>query len=107
MIRFVLYAFSFSVLALFFYAPLAAQPSSIEDCESIANSLAYNQCLASFGPKQGERKTRSSARMEDDGGARPVNKKTRSSSGRKTATFDVITEDDDVPLSTPDPDNLE
>jgi hypothetical protein len=88
------------------FPALAAQPASIEDCESIANSLAYNQCLASFGPKQGERKgerkVRSYARSEDE--LKPVARKTRSASGRKKAVFDIVTEEDDIPLSAPDPD---
>jgi hypothetical protein len=28
----------------------AAQPRSIGDCEKVKGDLAYNQCLASFGP---------------------------------------------------------
>ncbi len=33
----------------------AAAPRSIDDCEAIKEPLAYNACLASFGPKRGER----------------------------------------------------
>lgn len=33
----------------------AAQPAAPSDCEGIRNDLAYNRCLASFGPKRGER----------------------------------------------------
>jgi hypothetical protein len=37
---------------LFLAWPLAvaAEPRSIDDCEKIKGDLAYNQCLASFGP---------------------------------------------------------
>jgi hypothetical protein len=36
--------------------PALAQgkPRTIEDCERIDEPLAYNACLASFGPKRGE-----------------------------------------------------
>ena len=48
------------VLFVFLVFPVAAMaqaaPSSIQDCESIKGDLAYNQCLATFGPKVGERR---------------------------------------------------
>lgn len=31
------------------------KPRMIEDCERIDEPLAYNACLASFGPRQGQR----------------------------------------------------
>jgi hypothetical protein len=31
------------------------KPRTIEDCERIDEPLAYNACLASFGPRQGQR----------------------------------------------------
>jgi hypothetical protein len=38
-----------------------ATPASVSDCERIQNALAYNECLASFGPKVGERRPRVAA----------------------------------------------
>lgn len=32
-----------------------AKPRSLEDCEKIEEAMNYNACLASFGPKRGER----------------------------------------------------
>ena len=40
----------------------AAQPAAPSDCEGIRNDLAYNRCLASFGPKRGERTARETRR---------------------------------------------
>jgi hypothetical protein len=34
-------------------APAAAKPQSVDDCEKIQEALAYNACLASFGPERG------------------------------------------------------
>ena len=39
----------------------AAEPQSIADCEKIKGDLAYNQCLASFGPPARSGAARSSA----------------------------------------------
>jgi len=39
----------------------AAQPRSIADCEKVKGDLAYNQCLASFGPPARSGAARSSA----------------------------------------------
>ena len=74
----------------------AAQPSSMAECERIKNDLAYNECLASFGPKRGEQPAR--AATDDDegaaarasGGRSPVTRR----GGRQTAVFDVISDDD-------------
>jgi hypothetical protein len=68
----------------------AAQPAP-SDCESIRNDLAYNRCLASFGPKRGERSARETADEPDAPAARsargaPVLRR----DGRQTATFDVV-----------------
>lgn len=43
-----------------FPAAALAQPApkSIAECEKIKGDLAYNQCLATFGPKVGERRPR-------------------------------------------------
>lgn len=84
--------------ALFLLAPLSAaaqSPSSIGDCEKIKNDMAYNQCLASFGPKVGQRAPRvgigqdpesSVAETPSPGRTRVV----RGRRGRQTATFDVV-----------------
>lgn len=53
----------YPLIALFLVLPAAAlaqtsAPQSIEDCERIKNDMAYNQCLASFGPKFGARPAR-------------------------------------------------
>jgi hypothetical protein len=45
----------------------AAQPRSIADCEKVKGDLAYNQCLASFGPSVKSGATRSSAGEIDPG----------------------------------------
>src|SRR5438552_4150522 len=31
-----------------------AAPRSVTDCAAITNAFAYNECLATFGPKMGE-----------------------------------------------------
>jgi hypothetical protein len=85
---------------LLLLCPLAAAAQSpdaaksVSDCERIKNDMAYNQCLASFGPKRGERTSRAVA-DEDEGpavgrsgsGGRSVR---RSRGGRQAATFDVV-----------------
>jgi hypothetical protein len=84
--------------ALFLLAPLSAAaqaPGSIGDCEKLKNDMAYNQCLASFGPKVGQRAPRvgigqdpetSVAEAPSRGGTRVV----RGRRGRQTATFTVV-----------------
>ena len=68
-------------------------PKSVSDCERIKNDLAYNQCLASFGPKRGELAARSIADGQrrvvrrSRGGGRSVR---RSRGGRQAAAFDVV-----------------
>ena len=69
----------------------AAQPAAPSDCEGIRNDLAYNRCLASFGPKRGERTARATADEPDPPAARsarpaPVLRR----NGRQAATFDVV-----------------
>jgi hypothetical protein len=44
-----------AVLCLPGAALAQGKPRSIEDCEKIEEPLAYNACLASFGPRRGER----------------------------------------------------
>jgi hypothetical protein len=72
-------------LAAFAQSPGAAK--SVEDCENIKNDLVYNQCLASFGPKHGER--RAGASHDDgDGPSRRTGRSARG--GRQAATFNVV-----------------
>ncbi len=88
----------FLATCLLLVCPLAAAaqptaPASLSECERIKNDLAYNQCLASFGPKRGERPAREAADEESDGpvagtpGRRaPVVRR----GGRQAAAFDVV-----------------
>ena len=77
-------------------AAAAAQPArSIADCERIKNDLAYNQCLASFGPRVGARAPRMQAGEDPEasvaraqGGSRQTMRGRR---GRKAAAFDIVT----------------
>jgi hypothetical protein len=84
---------------LLLLCPLAAAaqsqdaPKSVSDCERIKIDMAYNQCLASFGPKRGERATRAVADEDDapavgrSGSGRSVR---HSRGGRQAAAFDVV-----------------
>src|SRR4051794_16922406 len=87
-------------LALFLSLPLAAAaqpaPSSIADCERIKGDLAYNQCLAMFGPKVGERRSSGVAPpVEEDepaaqrGGRGSRYAERRGPRGRMSASFEV------------------
>ena len=69
----------------------AAQPAP-SDCESIRNDLAYNRCLASFGPKRGERTARDSADEADAPAARATGRRAPvlRRDGRQAASFDVV-----------------
>jgi hypothetical protein len=92
------------VLVLLYGVPAAAQPArtprSVADCEAIKSDLAYNACLASFGPKAGEASVRGSAGYDDapssigpaPGRAASPGRRggaTRGG-GREAASFDVI-----------------
>jgi hypothetical protein len=68
-----------------------AAPKSVADCEKIKNDLAYNQCLASFGPKQGERASGTPS-DEDAQTGRSAHGGTsvRGSRGRQAASFNVV-----------------
>ena len=44
--------FILAVLALATAAPALAAPRSVNDCEEIKEAMAYNACLASFGPER-------------------------------------------------------
>ena len=72
-------------LAAFAQSPGGAK--SVADCEGIKNDLVYNQCLASFGPKHGERRVGGGDGGDGDGAPR----RGRSArGGRQAATFDVM-----------------
>jgi hypothetical protein len=72
-------------------------PGSIADCERIKGDLAYNQCLANFGPARGERRSRVAAPAGEDDepavrrGGRRGNSgyRTRRRGGRQSAAFEV------------------
>ena len=80
--------------------PLAAAaqspgaPKSVSDCEKIKGDLAYNQCLASFGPKVGERVAGGAAEVDDGPAVRRSGRGGRSArrsrGGRQAASFDVV-----------------
>jgi hypothetical protein len=70
-------------------APQAAR--SAADCEKLRDDLAYNQCLASFGPRRGERSAAGmSADATDEAGAQGARSVRRTRNGRKAAAFDVV-----------------
>ena len=46
-------------------APQGARAQSQADCETITNWHAYNTCLASFGPRRGQRATGTQPRAEE------------------------------------------
>jgi len=79
------------VLALLPLSPLSpaaahAQSRSEADCEKLAEALAYNACLAEFGPRVGERRATTAGSQQMPGGTVQ-----RRPDGRKAASFDVIT----------------
>jgi hypothetical protein len=85
-------------LVLLLCAPTLAfaqpAPKSIADCEKIKGDLAYNQCLANFGPKVGERRSRGVEPADgDDEPAMTRGRRGRSSyagrGGRQRAVFDI------------------
>lgn len=72
------------------------QPRSIADCETIKEDLAYNNCLASFGPKRGERRATGAAVPPDadeqpkaSRNVRVARESRRGRRGRVSATFEV------------------
>ncbi len=86
--------------------PLAATaqpaPASPGDCERIKNDLAYNQCLASFGPKRGERPAREAADEADEPAAgAPRSRGPVRRGGRQTAVFDVVSGRDEAARPAP------
>ncbi|HEX8165140.1 MAG TPA: hypothetical protein VF601_05050 [Beijerinckiaceae bacterium] len=84
-----------ALLAFPFAAVAQPAPKSIADCEKIKGDLAYNQCLASFGPKMGERPSRGAAAAEpaDDEPVVARGQRGRSGyarrGGRQRAVFEV------------------
>ncbi|MDJ1157598.1 hypothetical protein QNA08_05030 [Chelatococcus sp. SYSU_G07232] len=58
-----------------------AKPRTLADCEKIEAALAYNACLASFGPRRGERPAPGTMPQAEEGepGARPA----RAAAGRQ------------------------
>jgi hypothetical protein len=87
-------------LAAFLAWPLAAAaqpaPGSIQDCEKIKGDLAYNQCLATFGPKVGERRRASGAAPaeQDEPAVESSDRRgryayRRGRRGRMQASFDI------------------
>jgi hypothetical protein len=84
----------------------AAEPRSIADCEKVKGDLAYNQCLASFGPSVRSGAARSSAGEVDPGdgaqaqeprsgalgGARGSygSQVVRRPGGRQSMSFDIV-----------------
>jgi hypothetical protein len=90
-------------VSLLLLVPLAAAAQSqaaaqsVAECETIKNDLAYNQCLASFGPKRGERASRSAGTDAEEvagqaasGSQRGGRAVRRGRGGRQVATFDVV-----------------
>lgn len=87
------------IAVLFLATPLAAAaqtaPKSIEDCESIKVDMAYNQCLASFGPKFGARPARVQVGQDPESSVaqRSVQRRRgtirRGRRGRQSASFSV------------------
>ena len=67
-------------------AQSAGAAGSASDCEKIKNDLAYNQCLASFGPKRGER----AARAGGDGQWGRSGRSRSARRGRHAASFNVV-----------------
>jgi hypothetical protein len=90
----------YPILAALLAFPCAAMaqpaPKSIAGCEKIKGDLAYNQCLASFGPKRGERPSRGAAAAPADGDEPVATRGRRGRSagyarrgGRQRAVFEV------------------
>ena len=85
--------------AVFLLAPLSAaaqSPRSIADCERVKNDLAYNQCLASFGPKVGQRAPRVGVGQDPESSVAETPSRGRTRvvrgrrGGRQSASFDVV-----------------
>jgi hypothetical protein len=57
------------VLGVLAAASAQAAPKNIDDCEKIKEPMAYNQCLASFGPAVGHVGSGQSYAPASEGGA--------------------------------------
>jgi hypothetical protein len=80
---------------LLLLCPIAAaaqspSPASVSDCERLKNDLAYNQCLASFGPKRGERAARDGDGDQVAVEPAPGGRTRAARGGRQAASFDVV-----------------
>ena len=90
-----------SGLVLLLAASAPAQARTLEDCEKIKDWHAYNTCLASFGPRRGQRAVTGQPQAEDaESRVYRARKQTarravsalnvqRVAGGRVRATFDV------------------
>jgi hypothetical protein len=76
-----------------------ARARSLDDCEKISDALAYNQCLASFSPRRGQRASGAYPAARDPeatvprarrgGAVAPGITMQRSRPGRVRATIDI------------------
>jgi hypothetical protein len=89
-------AFLIALLPLAAAAQTSSAPRSIADCEKISAALAYNECLASFGPRVGERRARAAVAEPADGEERQVRRRgrggrsvVRGRRGRQAAAFEI------------------
>lgn len=59
-------------------------PRSIDDCEKIEEAMAYNACLASFGPSPGEKPARGSVEQAEEAASagRPATRRGVGRTGR-------------------------
>lgn len=84
-----------ALLMLVWPLAVAAQSRSISECEKVKGDLAYNQCLASFGPPARAGAARSSAGEVNAGDeaqaqepqSRGLMRRGRSSYGRQAESF--------------------
>lgn len=93
--------FALTGLVLWLALPASAQARTLDDCEKIKDWHAYNVCLASFGPRRGQRSVTNQPQAEDAEsrvyrGRKQTARQTtkglsvqRISGGRVRATFDV------------------
>jgi hypothetical protein len=79
----ILVALSTTILSV--AARAQGAPRTIEDCERINEPLAYNACLASFGPKRGEHGTTNQEESEpaEDEPAKPARGTRAGRTGRR------------------------
>jgi hypothetical protein len=70
-----------AILAVVSAFATSANPRSINDCEKISDGDAYNKCLASYGPKRGQR-ARGKALGPETGKAYKTHRGTKRRNGR-------------------------